>query len=95
MWKIISMCRDSKVLFEELPKEALDKIEKILEAYSEERFEVIPPRYEDGEVNYYEEFELVVKDKSYHVDGREIALIRWYESWGEEVDYIIEIFKER
>ena len=88
----IETCSDKEYLYKNLNTESLNLIEGVLEAYNSGKIDFITPRYEDGEPNFYGDFELVINDNMYIENGTELLVMKWYESY-EDTGYLVECFK--
>lgn len=67
----------------------MKQIDDILNAYFSGKIDFIVPRYEDGEPNFYGEFEIIINDNTYQENGNELLIMKWVEDF-ECTDYLIE-----
>lgn len=89
-FKCISECADKNILFRSLNKQGLNMVEGILGAYSEGKIDLFIPRdSETEEVNFDDEFDLIVNEQTYTPIGIEETVLKWYEGF-EDGGYMIE-----
>lgn len=82
----IEECDENEILYMELSEDALERVEKILEAYNEDKIALEAEDYDCGAV-------LVINDEDYEETGIEMLVLNWYEGH-EETDYLIDCLKE-
>jgi hypothetical protein len=93
-YPLIRNTKDGETLISQLSSDSLQEIENILTAHTANRFDINEPRTEDGELDFFGDFEFVINDDSYNPSGCEVNVMRWYCDFGVETDYLIEIMKE-
>jgi len=88
MYPNIEKCADKQHLYNNLSEAALRLIENTLTCYPN-KIDFTAPRYENGEPDFYGEFELIIKDDSYKPHGYELLILKWVEDY-EDTGYMIE-----
>lgn len=91
MFENIEVLEDKDHLYKYLDIDSLKEIDSILDAYFGRKIDLIIPRYENGEVDFDNEFLVVVNDKDYKETGNEVLVIKWVEGF-EDTGYLIECF---
>lgn len=92
-YKYLKECFDFKYLKEYLPDKSLSYIEKILEAYKEQKIDLIIPRNEDDTIVWDGDWDITIMDKNYKKIGCETLVLKWYEGF-EDASYVIDCFME-
>lgn len=88
-YKNINQTSDRQLLYDNLSQENLLMIDDVLDAYFSGRIDLKIPRFENGDVDFCGEFELIKKDFSYPEYGSEILILKWVEDF-EDTGYLIE-----
>lgn len=91
-YKVLSKCRDYSYLCEHLSKEQLSKMESVLTAYAYGKIDMDIPRDDTEDIDFSGDFELKINDPAYKEIGDELEIMRWYEGYGIDTDYLVEDF---
>lgn len=90
---ILKTCSDYKRIRDELTIPAMQKIERILTAFSKNRIDFAEPTDEDGNYTFCGMAEVIINDKRYKETGGELTVMQWFEGH-EDTDRLIEVFAE-
>lgn len=72
-----------------MSNEKLKEIDDILEAYFRDKIDFVVPVFENGEVDFCGEFELIINDDAYEKTGNELLVMKWVEDY-EDTGYLME-----
>mgnify|MGYP000778927043 CR=1 FL=1 len=90
-FRCINRCADNDYLFQKLSVSELHKVENVLQAYIEGKIDLdIPRDVNTNEINFDGDFNLIIKEPSYHEIGIEETVLRWYESL-EDTGYMVDV----
>lgn len=82
---------DYEILLEDLDIVSLVIVEETLNNYFNGNIDMIVPRTENDEPDFYGEFELIINDNNYIENGYELLIMKWIDDF-ESTDYLIYSF---